>query len=261
MSIEVPKASPTQVTTACALLIGNELLNGSIADCNLVALARTLRSIGIRLKRTLVLPDDVTILTEEIREASRQFDVVFTSGGVGPTHDDVTIAAAAQAFNVDTVTSEELRGALVNHYGEPLSEGHERLAVVPRGSSMVKVPESTWPTIVMHNVWILPGVPAIFRAKLGAVRHFLKGPVHFYSCAVMCRSDELTLKSLIDQTVRDNPDVEIGSYPLWPPTDAQTKITFEGTDTLILRTAVDEFVSSLPANDLLRVEDTSDEEQ
>ena len=136
------------VSTACALLIGNELLNGSIADCNLVVLARTLRSLGIRLKRSLVLPDDVGILTEEIREASLQFDVVFTSGGVGPTHDDVTIAAVAQAFGVDTMTSEELRVALVNHYGEPLNEGHERLAVVPRGSSMVKVPESTWPTIV-----------------------------------------------------------------------------------------------------------------
>jgi len=246
------------VSNACALLIGNELLNGSIADCNLVVLARTLRSLGIRLKRSLVLPDDVEILTEEIREASRQFDVVFTSGGVGPTHDDVTIAAAAQAFGVDTMTSEELRVALVNHYGEPLSEGHDRLAMVPRGSRMVKVPESTWPTIVMHNVWILPGVPVIFRAKLAAVRHFLKGPVHFYSCAVMCRSDELTLKSLIDQTVHANPAVEIGSYPLWPPTDAQTKITFEGTEPLILRTAVDQFLSGLPAKDLLRVDETSD---
>ncbi len=247
-----------QVATACALLIGNELLNGSITDCNLVVLARTLRSIGVRLKRALVLPDNVATLAEEIREASRQFDVVFTSGGVGPTHDDVTIAAAARAFNVDTITSEELRVALVNHYGEPLSEGHERLALVPRGSSMAKVPESSWPTIVMQNVWILPGVPAIFRAKLAAVRQYLQGPVHFYSCAVMCRSDELTLKYLIDQTVHANPDVEIGSYPLWPPTDAQTKITFEGTNTQILRTAVDQFVSSLPANDLLRVDDTSD---
>jgi molybdenum cofactor synthesis domain-containing protein len=258
MSPEVPKIDPAHVSTACALLIGNEVLNGSIADCNLVALARTLRSVGIRLKRALVLPDDIAILSEEIREASHQFDVVFTSGGVGPTHDDVTIAAAARAFDVDTITSEELRKALVNHYGEPLSEGHERLAVVPRGSRMVKVPESTWPTIVMHNVWILPGVPAIFRAKLTAVRHSLKGPVHFYSCAVMCRSDELTLKSLIDQTVQANPAVEVGSYPLWPPTDAQTKVTFEGTDTLIVQAAVDQFVSSLPANDLLRVDDTSE---
>ena len=246
----------TLVTTACALLIGNELLNGTIEDCNLVTLARTLRSLGIRLKPASVLPDNVEILAVEIREASRQFDAVFTSGGVGPTHDDVTIAAVAQAFGVDTFISEELLAALVNHYGEPLSEGHIRLALVPRGSFTVRVPQATWPTIVMNNVWILPGVPAIFRAKLEAVRYFLRGPVKFHSFAVMCRSDELALKCLIDRTVQGNPNVEIGSYPLWPPADAQTKITFEGTDTGIVRAAVDQFVTSLPANDLLRIDET-----
>ena len=195
----------TLVSTACALLIGNELLNGTIEDCNLVILARTLRALGIRLKRALILPDDVETLSEEIREASRQFDVVFTSGGVGPTHDDVTIAAVALAFGVNIITSEELRTTLVNHFGEPLSEGHNRLALVPCGSSMVELPEATWPTIVMNNVWILPGVPAIFRAKLQAVRHVLYGPVRFHSCAVMCRSDEFALKYLIDRTVQGNP--------------------------------------------------------
>ena len=88
----------------------------------------------------------------------------------------------------------------------------------------------------------------------------MRGPVSFHSCAVMCRSDELTLKCLIDRTVQANPDVEIGSYPLWPPTDAQTKITFEGTDTGILKAAVDGFVSNLPAGDLLGVVETSEME-
>lgn len=246
----------TLVSSACALLIGNELLNGSVADGNLVTLARTLRALGIRLKRALVLPDDVQVLANEIRETSREFDVVFTSGGVGPTHDDVTIAAVARAFGVETVISEELHTAVVNHYGESLSDGHKRLAEVPRGSFTVKAPEATWPTIVMHNVWILPGVPAIFHAKLEAVKYFLCGPVSFHSCAVMCRSDELSLKCLIDRTVQANPNVEIGSYPLWSSTDAQTKITFEGTDTETLKAAVDGFVASLPAEDLLSIVDT-----
>ena len=248
--------STTLVSNACALLIGNELLNGSIDDRNLVTLARVLRSHGIRLKRALVLPDDIDTLAIEIREASLQFDVVFTSGGVGPTHDDVTIAAVARAFGVETVISEELYATLVNHYGESLSDGHKRLAEVPQGSVTVKAPESTWPTIVMQNVWILPGVPAIFRAKLDAVKYFLRGPVSFHSCAVMCRSDELTLKYLIDRAVEANPTIEIGSYPLWPSTDAQTKITFEGTNTETLRAAVDGFVASLPSDDLLSIADT-----
>ncbi len=240
-------------STACALLIGNELLNGSTDDCNLGELARSLHSLGIRLQRALVLPDDVDLLTLEIRNASQTYDVVFTSGGIGPTHDDVTIAAVAKAFGVETVVDEGLRQALVEYYGAPLSEAQLQLALVPKGACMVRVPETRWPTIVMRNVWVLPGVPAIFRAKLEAVRYHLQGTVCFHCCAVMCRSDELALKSLIDRVVEANPAIEIGSYPIWPPTDAQTKVTFEAMDGTTLRAAVNEFVTSLPENDLLRI--------
>jgi molybdenum cofactor synthesis domain-containing protein len=241
------------VSSACAILIGNELLNGSTVDCNLAELARTLRELGIRLKRALVLPDDVETLVSEIRIASSSFDVVFTSGGVGPTHDDVTIAAVAQAFNVGTVINEEMRCALVGHYGATLSPGHLQLARVPDGACMMRLPNTTWPTIVMRNVWVLPGVPAIFQAKLQAVREYLTGPVTYHCKAVLCRSDELALKQLIDTTVKSNPEVEIGSYPLWPPSDAQTKITFEGTDSNQLKQAVEQFVGGLPPADLLHI--------
>jgi len=244
-------------STACALLIGNELLNGSVDDCNLRELALSLHGLGIRLKRALVLPDEVELLTAEIQNASRTYDVVFTSGGIGPTHDDVTIAAVAKAFGVDIVVDEELRAATIEYYGAPLSEAQLRLAQVPRGSCMVRAPEARWPTIVMRNVWVLPGVPVIFRAKLEAVRHWLKGTVRFHSCAVLCRSNELSLKHLIDCTVRANTTVEIGSYPIWPPTDAQTKITFEAIDSVSLKAAVKEFVSNLPENDLLRISEDS----
>jgi len=248
---------PITVSTACALLIGNELLNGSTDDCNLAALAQSLHSLGIRLKRALVLPDDVELLTVEIQKASEAYDVVFTSGGVGPTHDDVTIAAVAKAFNVDTVVNEELHTALASYYGEPLTEAHLRLAVVPRGACMVRVPETPWPTIMMRNVWVLPGVPAIFRTKLDTVKRWLKGTASFHSCAVVCRSDELRLKVLIDRAVLANPSIEIGSYPIWPPTEAQTKVTFEGLDGASLKAAVAQFVESLPGNDLLRIVEPS----
>jgi molybdenum cofactor synthesis domain-containing protein len=241
-------------STACALLIGNELLNGMTADCNLAVLARTLHSLGIRLARAVVLPDLVEVLAHEIREASRQFDVVFTSGGVGPTHDDVTIAAVAQAFQVDTVVDEGLRALLGKHYPKLLSEAQLRLALVPRGACTVAVPDSAWPTLVMHNVWVLPGVPSIFERKLEAVRRHLQGPVRFHSCTVMCRSDELTLKGLIDRTVLMHPQVQIGSYPLWVPGEAQTKITFESVDARTLQAAVDQFVLGLSAGDMLQSE-------
>jgi len=241
------------VSTACALLIGNELLNGSTVDCNLAELASTLRDLGIRLKRALVLPDQVETLCTEIRYSAANYDVVFTSGGVGPTHDDVTIAAVAQAFNVATVIDEDMRRMLADHYGEPLTAGHLQLARVPTGASMMRLPDTPWPTVVMRNVWILPGVPAIFHAKLAAVRHYLTGPVTYHCRTVLCRSDELTLKPQIDITVLANPEVEIGSYPQSPPADAQTKITFEGTSALQLARAVDQFIEGLPVDELVRV--------
>lgn len=240
-------------STACALIIGNELLNGSTNDCNLGELARTLRGLGIRLKRAVFLPDELDTLVPQIRAASAEYDVVFTSGGVGPTHDDLTISAVAQAFGVSTVVSDEMRQSLVSYYGDPLTPAQLQLAVVPDGACMMRLPDNVWPTIVMHNVWVLPGVPAIFRAKLEAVRHFLRGPVTYHSRAVFCRSDELTLKPLIDETVSSNPQVEIGSYPLWPATDAQTKITFECTDQTLIERAVEQFVSGLAHDDLLKL--------
>jgi molybdopterin-biosynthesis enzyme MoeA-like protein len=118
---------------------------------------------------------------------------------------------------------------------------------------MMRLPDTNWPTIVMRNVWVLPGVPAIFEAKLATVREYLTGPVTYHCRAVLCRSDELSLKHLIDATVQANPEVEIGSYPLWPPTDAQTKITFEGTDSEQLQKAVEQFIGGLPTADLFRV--------
>ena len=178
-------------STACALLIGNELLNGSIDDCNLGELARSLHSLGIRLKRALVLPDDIDLLTIEIQNASQAFDVVFTSGGIGPTHDDVTIAAVAKAFGVDTVVDEELRTALTEYYGAPLSEVHLRLAHVPRGSCMVRVPETRWPTIVMRNVWVLPGFQPYFERSWKRSGTGCEGPFAFTrvpSCVVRTSS-------------------------------------------------------------------------
>ena len=241
------------VSTACALLIGNELLNGSTVDCNLAELASTLRDLGIRLKRALVLPDHVETLCPEIRHSAANYDVVFTSGGVGPTHDDVTIAAVARAFNVATVIDEDMRRMLAAHYGEPLTAGHLQLARVPEGACMMRLPSTPWPTVVMRNVWILPGVPAIFQAKLAAVRHYLTGPVTYHCRSVLCRSDEFTLKPQIDITVQANPEVEIGSYPQCPPADAQTKITFEGTSAHQLACAVDQFIEGLPDDELVRV--------
>jgi molybdenum cofactor synthesis domain-containing protein len=245
----------TQIAeTAAVLLIGNELLSGKVHEANLIELARTLRALGVRLQRVVMLPDDIETLAREVRELSAQHDIVFTSGGVGPTHDDVTMEAIAHAFDTKVKLDPTLAGLIRQSYGVNCTESHLRMALVPEGATLASGPEAEWPTPVMRNVWILPGVPEIFRSKLMIVRACVRGPLPFISRAVFTKLEEATIKPLIDQVVERHVDVEIGSYPKWFEPTYRTKITFDARDAALVDKAVADFVQILPANGLVRVE-------
>lgn len=231
--------------TAAALVIGNELLTGKIHESNLVQLARTLRAVGVELRRAVVVPDEVAVIQSELRLLCAQHDLVFTSGGVGPTHDDVTLEAVAAAFDVKTAMHPEIERMLRRVYGERLTEGHLRMALVPEGAEIVN-DELRWPTIVMRNVWVLPGVPEAFRMKLSVIRQRVRGASRFVSREVFTKMDEGELKPLLDQVVSTHPDVDVGSYPKWFDTSYKTKVTFDARDDDKLEAAVSQFLSLLP---------------
>ncbi len=215
--------------TAAALVIGNELLSGKIADANTVVLAKTLQRCGVRLSRVVTVPDDIDIIANEVLALGRAHDVLFTSGGVGPTHDDVTIDAIALAFGVDVVSSEGIEAMLREYYGDALTAGHLRMARVPNTARLVVTEHMPWPTIVVGNVWILPGVPEIFAMKMPVVLTELGGaPV--VSLALFTTLDEGHLKPHLDAVVSAHPTVEIGSYPKWRHPAYRTKITFDALD-------------------------------
>jgi molybdenum cofactor synthesis domain-containing protein len=195
------------VSTAAALLIGNELLSGKVHEANLVELAKTLRGLGVALGRVVMIPDDPKIIADEVLALSSAFDVVFTSGGVGPTHDDVTIESIASAFGVDAHIDEVMAGLLRTAYGDRITDAHLRMALVPRGAEIVTTEEVAWPTVVMKNVWILPGVPEIFRMKLLVVRERVTGPREFVSRAVFTLVEETRLKPWLDVVVAAHPEV------------------------------------------------------
>src|SRR5688572_4310363 len=158
-----PQTKPKRtVRTAAALLIGNELLSGKTQEQNLLELARVLRALGIRLERVSMLGDERAALAAEVRALSERHDVVFTSGGVGPTHDDVTVEAVADAFGVECVTHPSLAQLLEQVYGERFADSQSRMALVPRGAELMGSSEVRWPTTVMQNVWLMPGVPELF---------------------------------------------------------------------------------------------------
>jgi molybdenum cofactor synthesis domain-containing protein len=240
--------------SAAALVVGNELLSGKVQDENVVALARTLRALGITLRRVVMVLDDVDTIVEEVRRLSSEHDVVFTSGGVGPTHDDLTVEAVARAFGRRVVQNPTMEAMLRAHYRERCTDGHLRMALVPEGADLAVSKEVTWPTIIVQNVWLLPGVPEIFRMKLGVVRERLAGGIPFVSRAVFTMMDEGHLKPLLDAVVAAHPDVEIGSYPRWADPSYRTKLTFDGRHADSVAAAVDAFVKLLPAGEPQRIE-------
>lgn len=240
--------------TAAALVIGNELLSGKIQDLNLIELSRLLRALGIALTRAVFVPDDVAVIARELTLLREAVDVVFTSGGVGPTHDDVTVEAVARAFGVQAVLDPTLVGMLREVYGERCTDAHLRMAMVPEGAELLSTADVKWPTPRIGNVFILPGVPEIFRAKLDVVRAHVSGRRSFATKAVFLRLDEADLTQALDQVVKRHPEVEIGSYPKWFEPRYKTKVTFDGRSEQAVENAYLDFVARFAAELIVRVD-------
>src|SRR5689334_12761079 len=188
---------------AAILLIGNELLSGKVEDENARYLTRELRELGVTLARVEVIPDVADEISETVRALSERYDLVFTSGGVGPTHDDVTLPAVAAAFGMDVARNPELEALLRAGAGERLHERDLRMADVPTGARLEygpRGPGASWPVVVVRNVWILPGVPKIFRRKFETIRElFRTAPIH--ARAVYSREGEGPIAAILDEVV------------------------------------------------------------
>lgn len=240
--------------TAAALVIGNEILSGKVEEANVGALARTLRQLGVLLRRVVVVMDDVETIAREVRDLSPAHDWLFTSGGIGPTHDDVTIEGVARAFGVRVVSSPEMESMLRAHYKERFTDGHLRMALVPEGASLEVTAEITWPTIRLGNTWLLPGIPEVFRMKLPVVVARVAGSRAFVSRAVYVKMEEGELKPLLDRVVAAFPDVLVGSYPKWLDPAYKTKLTFDGRDIDRVLAARESFTASLPPGEPQKTE-------
>jgi molybdenum cofactor synthesis domain-containing protein len=240
--------------TAAALVIGNELLSGKIQDQNTVVLARTLRAAGVTLRRVVMVLDEIDTIAAEVKALAATHDTLFTSGGVGPTHDDVTIAGVARAFGVEVERSAEIEGTLRGYYGERMTEGHLAMAKVPAGARLARLAPSMWPAIVKDNVWILPGVPQIFAMKMPLVAAELGTGRGYVSFAVYTLLDEGYLKEHLDRVVALHPRVDVGSYPAWNEPRYRTKLTFDGLDEAAVKAARDELVALLAADAIVFIE-------
>jgi molybdenum cofactor synthesis domain-containing protein len=241
--------------TAAALIIGNEILTGKVSEQNVFVMAKGLFELGVELRRIVVCPDEVPVIVRDLRELASQHDVVITSGGVGPTHDDVTIKAVAQAFDVAVVRSPVYEAMLRAHYGERLTDMHLRMADVPAGSRLASSAETSWPTVVMNNVYVFPGVPQIFKHKFPVMRDELKDLGRFFSRTLYVALDEPALAPMLDRLALEHPRVNIGSYLYWgDDSDYRTKLTIDGRVQADVERCFSDMTASIPSDRLVRFE-------
>jgi molybdenum cofactor synthesis domain-containing protein len=230
-----------RIVTACVLIIGNEILSGRTQDANLAFLAQGLNEVGIRLREARVIPDDPGVIVSAVNEVRSAFDYVFTTGGIGPTHDDITAQCVADAFGVPLLVHPDAKRLLESHYPPgQLNEARLRMAMVPAGASLLPNPISRAPGFQIGNVFVLPGVPSIMQGIFEQLKYRLAGGDKVLSRSVSCHLAEGTLAQDLGALQQRYPDVEIGSYPYFRRGDFGVTLVLRGTDRERLTIATDE---------------------
>jgi molybdenum cofactor synthesis domain-containing protein len=238
--------------TAGIVLVGNEILSGKIQDANAAYLCRELRALGVEVRRITVIPDEVQLISETVAGFSRDYDVVFTSGGVGPTHDDVTIEGVARAMLVPVVRHPLLVELLERYYRGKVTGAALRMAEIPEGAELVGGETVRFPTVLMRNVYVLPGVPEIFRAKFDALRErFRDQPIHLTN--VFVSIGEGTLADYLNRLLADFPLLQLGSYPEFSNPEYKVKVTLESRDRGYVEQALADLLARLPSDAVVKI--------
>jgi len=245
--------------SAGMVVIGNEILSGKITDTNSTFLATELRALGVSLRRVVVIPDDVQVIADEVRECHGTYDVVFTSGGVGPTHDDVTIAGVARALGRSVIRHPDLEAKLRAFYGDRINPARLKMAEVPEGSELITDVSLNFPTIKVENIYVLPGIPEIFRQKFSSLKsRFQTSP---YSMKVVYTGvGEGAIAEFLNDTMREFPDLLLGSYPKINDPDYMVKVTLESKDAGYVERAFRYLLRVLPEGSVVRTEEQERDE-
>lgn len=239
--------------TAAIVVIGNEILTGKSEDKNASFLIAELYELGVSLRRVVIVPDEIDTIADTVRECSSQFDYVFTSGGIGPTHDDVTIEAVARAFDRSVVRHPELEAMLRGYFGDGADDVRMRMADAPDGAELIREKGLRWPVLAMKNVYVLPGVPELFRSKFEAMRERFRAEP-FHVSEIYTREDEFDIAQHLNKVAAENPDVEIGSYPTFTRDDYKVKITIESKEAIAVERARKGLLELLDPGAIARVE-------
>jgi molybdenum cofactor synthesis domain-containing protein len=251
--ISLPMASRAMQERSCAMVVvGNEILSGKVRDSNAYFAARELRKIGVALKRVTVVPDELKPIADEVAHCARTFDFVITSGGVGPTHDDITMEAVALAFGRKLMIHPELERVIRQYFTERIATGM-KMAEVPEGAVLNAAGDLRFPTVQIDNVYILPGIPQIFEVKLKSlIGRFATDP--YFIRTIYTSAGEGTIAEHLNACLETYPELLLGSYPRIGHNEYRVKLTLESKDRDYLDRAFNHLIDLLPKEVVVKIE-------
>ncbi len=201
---------------ASILIIGNEILSGRTQDTNTSTIANWLNSIGVKVEEVRVIPDEENTIVDTLNLLRSKYDYVFTTGGIGPTHDDITAQSVSKAFGIKYKVHKEAFKILEDYYqpGE-FNKGRQKMAWMPENANLILNPTSGAPGFNVQNVYSLPGVPSILKSMLGGLTNNIVGGEPIKSLTISLKTVESEIASSLTKVQNNNLDVEIGSYPFF----------------------------------------------
>jgi len=229
------------VPVAAVLIIGNEILSGGTQDINTSYIARKLAGIGVPLREVRIVPDVEEEIISSVNALRARYTYVFTTGGIGPTHDDITSASIAKAFGVSLIKHPEALSRLAAFYtGGNLNAARVRMAYVPDGAELIDNPVSVAPGFKIENVYVLAGVPMVMQAMMDAITSSLRRGPAILNATVKCKVPESLIAEGLSSIAEKHTQLDIGSYPSFFPDGVGLSLIVRGTDEEEIKVAVRE---------------------
>jgi len=205
-----------QKVNAAIIVIGNEILSGRTQDVNVVTISIWLNNLGVKLDEVRIIPDIEKSIIKTINEMKKKFNYVFTTGGIGPTHDDITSKSIAKAFKLSYGYHREAYNILEKYYGkDKFNEGRKKMAMLPTKASLILNPSSGAPGFIVNNVYCLPGVPSILKSMLGGLNNKIVGGKKIFNRTLSVQTVESEIAKSLEEVQNLFKNVEIGSYPFF----------------------------------------------
>jgi FAD synthetase len=239
--------------SAGIVIIGNEVLSGKTHDTNSYFLCTELRQLGVEVQKISTIPDVIELIGEEVAAFANRFDLVFTTGGVGPTHDDVTIEGIAHGFGLKVVRHPDIERRMRQRLGSEINDARLRMANVPQGAELLATEAMFAPVVMIRNIFIFPGIPRILQERFHAIKERFRDTPYLLK-NVYVKFGEGIIAAILNDLLANFPELLLGSYPVLDLPEYKVKVTLESKDADYLNRALQTLVSSLPPDAVHRID-------